>query len=80
MMKPRVRAVVLLAVICLAAKVLGSRLSFQEHAAVQESLARMPAKFRAEWLIKRGLDASRYTEYRRPESTGLKLVYLSLIP
>jgi hypothetical protein len=46
---------------------------FGEFRAVQESLSRMPAKFRAEWLLKRGLDASRYTEYHRPESTGLRL-------
>jgi hypothetical protein len=53
---------------------LGSRLSFQEHAAVQESLARMPARFQAEWLQRHGLDASRYNDYRRPETTGLRLV------
>lgn len=73
-MKPRRRALTLLAVLCLAAGALGSTLSFEGHAAVRESLARVPAKFRAEWLIKRGLDASRYAEYRRPETTGLRLV------
>jgi hypothetical protein len=52
----------------------GGRLSFEEHAVVQESLGRMPARFRAEWLQKRGLDAARYNEYRRPETTGLRLV------
>jgi hypothetical protein len=41
---------------------------------LHDSLSRMPAKFRAEWLLKRGLDASAYTEYHRPESTGLRLV------
>jgi hypothetical protein len=58
----------------LAAAVFGRGLTFPEHAAVQESLARMPAKFQAEWLQRRGMDASRYTEYRQPESAGLKLV------
>jgi len=45
-----------------------------EFQAAQESLSRMPAKFHAGWLQKHGLDASRYTEYRRPESTGLHLL------
>jgi len=47
---------------------------FGEYRAVQESLGRMPAKFHAGWLQRHGLDASRYTQYRRPETTGLKLV------
>ena len=46
---------------------------FGEHRAVQESLSHMPAKFHAGWLQKHGLDASRYTEYHRPETTGLLL-------
>ncbi|HTW91873.1 MAG TPA: hypothetical protein VMH22_09205 [bacterium] len=60
----------------LAAVALAGVPGFQESPAVQESLARMPARFRAEWLQKRGLDASRYTEYHKPESasTGLRLV------
>jgi len=74
MTKLRFPASAALVVLCLAAGAFGGRLSFQAHSAVQESLSRMPAKFRAEWLLKRGLDASRYTEYRRPESTGLRLL------
>ena len=60
----------------LAAAVLGREPGFVPYRAVQESLARMPARYRAEWLQKHGLDASRYTEYHKPESasTGLKLV------
>jgi hypothetical protein len=50
---------------------LGGRLSFQEHAAVQESLARVHPRMRASWLRAHGLDDSYYTTFRRPESTGL---------
>jgi hypothetical protein len=63
-----------LVVLCLAAAVVGRVPGFEGHGAVRESLATMPAKLRTEWLLKRGLDASRYTEYHRPETTGLRLV------
>jgi hypothetical protein len=39
MMKPRLCALTVYAVLCLAAGAFGRRLSFEEHAAVQESLA-----------------------------------------
>ena len=65
---------VLLSGLVLAVPLVAREVGFGEYRAVQESLAKMPARFRAEWLLKRGLDASRYTEYRRPESTGLRLV------
>ncbi len=52
----------------------GREPDFREYRAVQESLARVPPKFRAEWLQKRGYDDSRYTSYQKPESTGLRLV------
>jgi hypothetical protein len=41
MIKPRLPALVALAILCLAAGAIGNGLSFQEHAAVQESLARV---------------------------------------
>jgi len=52
----------------------GREPGFAEFQTVQESLARVPPKMRAEWLRKRGYDDSRYTTYRKPESTGLRLV------
>jgi hypothetical protein len=52
----------------------GRELDFREFRAVQESLARVPPKYRAEWLHKRGYDDSRYSTYQKPESTGLRLV------
>ena len=57
----------------LASIVLAREPGFGEFRAVQESLSHMPAKFHAEWLQKHGLDASRYTEFHRPESSGLEL-------
>ncbi len=59
--------------VALAGSVLARAPGFGEYRAVQESLGRMPAKFHAGWLQRHGLDASRYTEYRRPETTGLLL-------
>jgi len=58
----------------LASPMLARESGFGEYRAVRESLSLMPARFQGEWLQKRGLDASRYTEYRRPETTGLRLV------
>jgi len=66
-------AVVLLALV-LSGLMLARESGFGEYRAVQESLSRMPAKFHAGWLERHRLDASRYTEYHRPETTGLKLV------
>jgi hypothetical protein len=48
--------------------------TFQEHAAVQESLSRVHPRMRARWLQERGLDDSYYTTFRRPESTGLRCI------
>ncbi len=53
---------------------LAGRLSFQEHAAVQESLSRVHPRARASWLRARGMDDSYYTTFRRPESTGLMCI------
>lgn len=53
----------------------GSRLSFQEHAAVQESLARVHPRMRASWLRQHGIDDPYYTAVRRPDSgQGLREV------
>jgi hypothetical protein len=52
----------------------GDRLSFQEHTAVPESLARVHPRMRASWLKERGLDDSYYTTFRKPESTGLSCI------
>jgi hypothetical protein len=57
-----------------AAVAFGSRLSFQEHAAVQESLSRVHPRMRAGWLKERGVDDPYYTTVRKPESTGLKVI------
>jgi hypothetical protein len=46
MMKSRFRASVAFVVLCLAAGAFGGRLSFQEHAAVQESLSRVHPRMR----------------------------------
>jgi len=74
-MKRRAQTLIALVVLCLAAGADGSRLSFQEHAAVQESLARVHPRMRASWLRGRGLDDSYYTTFHRPESTsGLSCV------
>jgi hypothetical protein len=48
--------------------------TFQEHAAVQESLSRVHPRMRASWLREHGLDDSYYTTFRRPESTGLACI------
>jgi hypothetical protein len=54
---------------------LGARLSFQEHAAVQESLSHVHPRMRAGWLRAHGLDDSYYTTFHSPESTnGLKCI------
>jgi hypothetical protein len=52
----------------------GREPDFREFRVLQESLAGVPPKYRAEWLQKRGYDDSRYTRYQKPESTGLRLV------
>ncbi len=48
--------------------------TFQEHAAVQESLSRVHPRMRASWLRERGLDDSYHTTFHRPESTGLRCI------
>jgi hypothetical protein len=64
---------VVLSGLALAGSALARAPEFGEYRVVQESLSRMPAKFHAGWLQRHGLDASRYTEYHRPETTGLLL-------
>ncbi len=69
------RGILLVAVLAaLAAGSFGRELDFREFRVLQESLARLPPKYRAEWLRKRGYEDSRYTTYQKPESTGLRLV------
>jgi hypothetical protein len=51
-----------------AAVAFGGRLSFQEHAAEQESLARVHPRMRASWLRERGIEDPYYTAVRRPDS------------
>jgi hypothetical protein len=46
----------------------GGRLSFQEHAAVQESLSRVHPRMRASWLRERGIDDPYYTGVGRSDS------------
>ncbi len=74
MMKTRFAVSVLPIVLCLAAAAHGGRLSFEEHAAVQESLSRVHPRTRASWLRAHGLDDSYYTTFHRPESTGLRCI------
>ena len=53
----------------------GGRLSFQKHAALQESLARVHPRMRTSWLRERGVDDPYYTTIRRPDSSqGLREV------
>jgi hypothetical protein len=63
-----------LSLLLAAAAALGSGLSFQERAAVQESLSRVHPRMRASWLKEHGLDDSYYTTFRRPDSQGLREV------
>ncbi len=42
--------------------------TFQEHAAVQESLARVHPRMRASWLRERGIEDPYYTSVRMPDS------------
>jgi hypothetical protein len=75
MMKSRLRTLTVLVILCLAAGAFGNRLSFQEHAAVQESLARVHPRMRASWLRERGIDDPYYTAVRRSDSgQGLREV------
>jgi hypothetical protein len=54
---------------------LGARPSFEEHAAVQESLARVHPRMRATWLKERGIDDPYYTSVRMTDSgQGLREV------
>ena len=66
--------VTLLLGLVLASLALGRESSFEEHAAVQESLSRVHPRMRASWLRERGLDDSYYTTFHRQESTGLKCI------
>ena len=74
MMKSRLLASVTFVFLCLAEGAFGRGLSFQEHAAVQESLGRVHPRMRASWLRAHGLDDSYYTTFHRPESTGLACI------
>jgi len=47
MMKPRLGTLVAIAILCSTALAFGGRRSFQEHAAVQESLSRVHPRMRA---------------------------------
>jgi hypothetical protein len=46
----------------------GARLSFEEHAAVQESLSRVHPRMRARWLKERGVEDPYYTAVRSSDS------------
>ena len=48
--------------------------SWQDEMAWRDSLRDVPPKQRAWWLQERGLDASYYTDYRKPDSGGLHMV------
>ena len=74
MMKPRFSASVVLVTLCLAAAAFGGRLSLQEHAAVQESLARVHPRMRARWLKERGIDDPYYTSVRTDSGSGLRCI------
>jgi hypothetical protein len=53
----------------------GDRLSFEEHAAVQESLSRVHPRMRARWLAERGIEDPYYTGVRSTDSgQGLREV------
>jgi hypothetical protein len=53
---------------------LGSRLSFQEPAAVQESLGRVHPRMRASWLKERGIEDPYYTSVRTDSGSGLQCI------
>jgi hypothetical protein len=59
---------VLLLLLGAAAGAFGGRLSFQERAAVQESLSRVHPRMRASWLRERRIEDPYYTAARRPDS------------
>jgi len=52
----------------------GSRTSFEEHAAVQESLARVHPRMRASWLKERGVEDPYYTSVRTDSGSGLRCI------
>jgi len=56
------------ALLLVASVALGARLSFQEHAAVQESLRRVHPRCRASWAKERGIEDPYYTSVRMPDS------------
>ncbi len=47
---------------------------FNEFRAVQESLSGVHPRMRASWLAERGLDDSYYTTFRKPDSSGIRMV------
>jgi hypothetical protein len=53
---------------------LGARLSFPEHAAVQESLSRVHPRMRAGWLKERGVEDPYYTSVRTDSGSGLECI------
>jgi hypothetical protein len=64
-----------LSLLAAAAAAFGGRLSFQERAAVQESLARVHPRMRASWLEEHGVEDPYYMAVRRPDSgQGLREV------
>ena len=52
----------------------GARLSFEEHAAVQESLARVHPRMRARWLAERRIEDPYYTSVRTDSGSGLQCI------
>jgi hypothetical protein len=63
-----------LSLLLLAAAAFGGRLSFEEHAAVQESLSRVHPRMRARWLKERGIEDPYYTSVRTDSGSGLECI------
>ncbi|MFO7639155.1 MAG: T9SS type A sorting domain-containing protein [bacterium] len=67
-------ATVLLFVLLAAGVVSGQQGRDFDFAAIQESLLIVPPKMHSQWLKERGFELPGLTEYRKPETTGLRLV------
>ncbi|MFO7675609.1 MAG: hypothetical protein R6X12_04785 [bacterium] len=68
------KTVVLLLTLLAVGVVSGQQGRGLDYAAVRESLLVVPPKMHSQWLKERGFELPGLTEYRKPETTGLRLV------
>lgn len=70
-MRTKVPAFCLSLLLGAATAAFGGRLSFQEHAAMMDSLSRVHPRARARWLKERGIDDLCHMTFYRSENAGL---------